>query len=188
MYTCFGCVIGVSSASGELLDHSVDGFISSLGFLALCYICAPTSSHISSHLSMLLLGTQLCGFTAHWVHHVTGVMMLGPVTEFSVDELNILIIPLLYASRATFFGVWLFDGISPLSAVIAYFGWAEQVEQADGDMILVDMESFTSGETTVYIICICMLASVPYVYTISLTHTLSHTYTLTHSVLTFINV
>ncbi len=118
--------LGLASRSGELLDHSVDSLISSIGFISFAKILAPNSPIVGPRLPTLLLAPQMCSFTAHWVHEVTGTMLLGPVSEFGVDELNALVVPFIYCSRALslpsgdFLGGILFDRPSRLLSLFSH--------------------------------------------------------------------
>ncbi|KAL5368928.1 putative amino alcohol phosphotransferase [Cryptosporidium parvum] len=101
--------LGVSSNSGEFIDHAIDSVVTSFVGLAFQYM---HNRYLELDL-LVVLSYQLPFYFACWFHFKYGKLIIGNSVSktpyFTVDELNLVFVPLFILFEYLFPGLWNLD-------------------------------------------------------------------------------
>ncbi|KAH8585198.1 transmembrane domains [Cryptosporidium sp. chipmunk genotype I] len=101
--------LGVSSNGGEFLDHAIDSVVTSFVGLAFQYM---HNKYLELDL-LVVLSYQAPFYFACWFHFQYGKLIIGnsisKTPYFTVDELNLVFIPLFILFEYFFPGLWMLD-------------------------------------------------------------------------------
>ncbi|KAK6588299.1 transmembrane domain protein [Cryptosporidium xiaoi] len=101
--------LGVSSNSGEFLDHAIDSLVTSMVGISFQLM----HNKYLNYDILVVLSYQLPFYFACWFHYSYGKLILGNSISnkpyFTVDELNLFFIPLFILFEYTLPGLWRYD-------------------------------------------------------------------------------